>query len=153
MNQQLGLNPKSGVVVFTDGSASYKDRSGGWGWIAIDAQDTEITNSGSEHNTTVNRMELMAVIDALIHLFETYGSCCILIYSDSEYVVLGCRDPNRVRRKNKDLWNKLDAAIRSHEYIEWNHVRGHSDSHYNDVADKLAGEARIKGLEEYAKVE
>ena len=120
------LRSDDGIVVFTDGSASYKDRSGGWGWIALDNFDTEVTGSGSESDTTVNRMELTA--------------------ADSEYVVLGSRDPGRARRKNIDLWNELDEAIELHEYVEWNHVRGHTDSYYNDVADRLAGEARREGI-------
>ena len=140
------LRSDDGIVVFTDGSASYKDRSGGWGWIALDNFDTEVTGSGSESDTTVNRMELTAAIEALTTLYDTCGSSDILIYSDSEYVVLGSRDPGRARRKNIDLWNELDEAIELHEYVEWNHVRGHTDSYYNDVADRLAGEARREGI-------
>ena len=140
------LNPDKGVAVFTDGSCNYADRSGGWAWVAIDSEGTMETGSGYLKGTTINRMELNAPFEALLHLFEHYGSCEVLIYSDSEYVVLGCNDPTRSRKKNPKWWKRLDSAITLHNYVEWNHVRGHSDNLYNGLADKLAGEARKDGL-------
>jgi ribonuclease HI len=52
-------------------------------------------------------------------------------------------DRTRKRNKNVDLWLELDAAIDKHLYVEFRHVKGHSDVEYNEIVDKLAGEARI----------
>jgi ribonuclease HI len=139
------LNPTRGIAVFTDGSSWNKDRSGGWAWVAIDAFGEEEHGCGAESDTTNNRMELTAVVEALSTLADRYGEAEILLYSDSEYVVLGARHKYRARTKNRDLWEQLDDAEALHDMVEWNHVRGHKDSHYNNLADKLAGEAR-RGL-------
>jgi ribonuclease HI len=140
------LNPEKGVAVFTDGSCNYKDGSGGWAWVAIDSDGTMETDSGYLSDATNNRMELHAPTMALTYLHEEYDSCDVLIYSDSQYVVLGCNDKTRSRKKNPKWWKRLDSAITLHNYVEWNHVKGHSTSFYNGLADKLAGEARKEGL-------
>lgn len=142
------LDPRSGLAVFTDGSAYYKNRSGGWAWVAIDLDGNQKTDSGYVSDTTINQMELKAPTEALLWIHKTFGSSDVLIYSDSEYVVLGSNDPSRARRKNLEWWDRLDEAINLHTYVEWNHVKGHADSEYNHLADKLAGKARKKGVQD-----
>jgi ribonuclease HI len=136
------LNPSHGLAVFSDGSWSWKDMTGGWAWVAIDHLDNEVSDSGSVPNTRIGAMELTACVEALTSIFKLCGSSDLLVYCDSEYVVRGNKDRTRALKKNSKLWRRLDKAIACHGYVEWNHVRGHGDSYYNDLADKLAGSAR-----------
>lgn len=141
----MRLDPSGGIALFTDGSANYRDRSGGWGWVALDAFEGLVTDSGSLGDTTISQMELLAAIRGLQTIYGHYGSRAVLVYSDSEYVVKGANNRKRARRKNVSYWNKLDTAIARHSYVEFNHVRGHSDHRFNEMADQLAGDARRKG--------
>ncbi len=141
----MSLNVKRGVALFTDGSCYYKDRSGGWAWAAIDAFGNEEVGSGSASGTTNNRMEMEAWVQGLTHLHERYRACEILVYCDSEYVGLGAMNEKRSRKKNKDLWRAIDEAMELHEYVEFVHVKGHRDSHYNNLVDEMAGHARKAG--------
>jgi ribonuclease HI len=141
----LDLNPEGGIAVFSDGSCNSGDKSGGWAWVAIDSEGYLEFHAGHRKGTTINQMELHAPTDALNRLYKCFGPCNVLIYSDSEYVVLGCNDLSRSRKKNQNWWRRLSEAIALHHYVEWNHVRGHSDNFYNGLADKLAGEARRDG--------
>lgn len=136
------LDPKKGIALFTDGSSYYKDGSGGWAWVAIDCFGGEEVGSGYASDTTNNRMEMQAWIEGLNNLVGTLGPCDVLVYSDSQYVGLGAMDPSRARKKNRDLWSEIDAAIEQHESVEFVWVKGHHESHYNQLADELAGNAR-----------
>jgi ribonuclease HI len=96
--------------------------------------------------TTNNRMELMAVIEALSSLKRR---CQVIVYTDSQYVQLGISQwlANWVRRgwktadnkpvKNADLWQRLQALAAQHD-IEWRWVRGHAGHVENERADELA---------------
>lgn len=144
----MNLNPLEGIAVFTDGSAHYKDRIGGWGWVAIDAFDGIHLASGWYEDCTNNQMELYAPIDALQTIFENYGAIDVLVVSDSEYVVLGCQEPSRARNVNKEFWSELDLAIDLHNYVEFEHIKGHAGHMYNEMADDLAGKARKEKTDE-----
>lgn len=141
----MNLDPTNGLALFPDGSAWSRDRSGGWAWVAIDAGIGEEFDMGWDHDATNNRMEMTAWIKGLNTLYEEFGPCTILVYSDSEYVGLGVTIRTRSRRNNVDLWPTLDEAFDQHAYVEFIHVYGHADSHYNEFADQLAGEARLAG--------
>lgn len=145
------LEVTDGVAVFTDGSANYKDKSGGWAWIAVDALDGIKKASGHHGDTTVNQMELTAPSEGLEYLHDAYGPLDVIVYSDSEYVVKGATDRQRKRRVNQEFWKRLDAAVDSHKYVEFIHVKGHSDQLFNEMADELAGNARKAGLEARTK--
>lgn len=138
----MDLNPSRGLAVFTDGSAYVRDRSGGWAWVALDAFEGIHTASGSVTDTTISRMELQAPAEALNAIHNALGPQEVLVYSDSEYVVLGCQNTARKRKKNVDCWDTLDEAINLHTEVVFEHVKGHSDSVYNEMADELAGKAR-----------
>lgn len=140
------LDPTEGMAVFTDGSCSYRNKSGGWAWVALDAYGGMEAASGFSGDATTNRMELTAPIQALNALADEFGMLEVIVYSDSEYVVLGNNDHTRSRRKNADLWSLLDEARHRHAYVEWNHVYGHRDNKLNELADQLAGAARLDGL-------
>jgi len=139
------LDASKGIALFTDGSCYYLDGSGGWAFIAIDSDSNEEVRSGAARDTTNNRMEIQAWIEGLTYLQMTFGPCEVLVYCDSQYVGLGAMDRKRARRKNRDLWKRLDEAMDSHKYVEFVWVRGHHESYYNQLADKLAGQAR-KGM-------
>jgi ribonuclease HI len=137
------LDPSEGLGLFTDGSASTKDRSGGWAYVIIDAFDGEHHASGGASDTTISRMELSAWIKGLDCIYDCFGPSTIVVWSDSEYVGLGAMDRTRKRNKNVDLWDELDMIIDNHLYVEFRHVKGHNGDVFNEMCDKLAGEARV----------
>lgn len=139
----MKLNKDKGIALFTDGSSYYKDGSGGWAWVAIDCYEGLETGSGAVSGTTNNRMEMQAWIEGLGALLQALGPCQVLVYCDSEVVGRGF-EGIYARKKNSDLWEQLLEAAAQHEYVEWVWVKGHKDSFYNNMADKLAGEARRK---------
>ena len=146
------MNEKIIINIWPDGACSGNPGPGGWGaLIKYDNSTKEI--SGSEKNTTNNRMEMMAVIEALKYI-DTESK--INIYTDSKYVKEGItnwiiswkknnwKNSQKKDVKNKDLWVELDSLSLKHN-INWNWVKGHSGNIENDIADKLATEA-IKDL-------
>lgn len=138
----LPLDTSKGVALYTDGSADNRDRSGGWAWVAFDAFHGEMCNSGGASDTTNNRMEMTAWIEGLTELHRMFGACSVIVYADSEYVGLGAMDRTRGRKKNKDLWEQLDKIIDDHDYVEFNHVKGHQTDVMNNLVDKMCGDAR-----------
>jgi ribonuclease HI len=136
------------VVIYTDGGCAPNPGVGGWGAVLIyDGRRKEI--SGGDANSTNNRMELTAAIEALGTL--TRASRVELI-TDSEYVRRGITEwlPNWKRRnwqrnrgpvKNEDLWRRLDEAVQRHT-VDWRWVKGHAGIAENERCDELAS-ARI----------
>ena len=139
------------VEIFTDGACSGNPGPGGWGAI-LRARGMEKELSGSEKQTTNNRMEMMAVIAALGALKRP---CRVTITTDSQYVMKGMTEwlPGWKTRnwktaakkpvKNAELWQRLDKAIAPHE-VKWEWVRGHNGHPENERADQLAVAAREK---------
>lgn len=136
------LDPSEGLGLFTDGSASTRDRSGGWAFVIIDAFDGEHHDSGGDTDTTISRMELTAWIKGLECIYQQFGEQSIVVFSDSQYVGFGAMDRTRKRNKNVDLWDELDKIIDKHLYVEFRHVKGHDGDVFNEMVDELAGEAR-----------
>jgi ribonuclease HI len=138
----------SRIIINTDGSCLGNPGSGGYGAILIH-KDRKKEISGSEKDTTNNRMEMRAVIEALRLLKK---SSTISIFTDSKYVMDGItkwiiswkknnwRTANRKAVKNSDLWQDLDVEVIKHQ-IEWTWVKGHSGDHYNEIVDDLARKA------------
>lgn len=141
----------SPVVIHTDGACRGNPGPGGWGAI-LEHQSRERELYGYEAETTNNRMELMAVIQALEALKRP---CRVRAVTDSQYVMKGVtewmpgwkkrgwRTASRKPVANRDLWERLDAAIQRHE-IEWEWVRGHTGQEGNERADELAN----RGIDE-----
>ena len=137
------------VEVFTDGACSGNPGPGGWGAI-LRSKGVEKELSGSEKDTTNNRMEMMAVIAALEALQR---DCTVKITTDSQYVMKGMMEwlPAWKKRnwqtaakkpvKNVDLWQRLEQAANAHT-LEWEWVRGHQGHPENERADQLAVRAR-----------
>ena len=134
------------IEIFTDGACSGNPGIGGWAAL-LRYKDIEKELSGGEVETTNNRMELTAVIEALKALKTV---CNITIYTDSKYVMSGITEwmPNWKRNnwktankkgnvKNVDLWLQLDELIRQHE-IRWVWVKGHNGHPENERVDTLA---------------
>lgn len=142
------------VDIYTDGACSGNPGYGGWGALLIfKGKKKEI--SGYSEATTNNQMELMAAIEALRILKKP---CKVNLYTDSTYVQKGITEwiynweKNNWRKsdnspvKNIELWQKLQQEIKKHDII-WNWVKGHSDNEGNNIADRLAVEAREKAKE------
>jgi ribonuclease HI len=140
-------------ALYTDGSSDSRDKSGGWAWVAFDAYQGEMSDSGGIMGTTNNRMEMTAWIEGLQELFLLFGACRVIVYSDSEYVGLGAMDRGRHRNKNNDLWKQLDQIIDNHLYVEFNHVKGHKDDVVNNIVDVMAGNARKQYRDEHKAYE
>ena len=138
---------KKKITIYTDGACSGNPGKGGWAAVIIE-DENEKTISGSEMLTTNNRMELLAVINAL----KEVGSVEIDIYTDSKYVKNGIESwiknwkmngwmtAAKQPVKNKDLWLELDTLVTKKE-IEWKWVKGHSNDHYNTIVDEAARKA------------
>lgn len=128
------------IVVYTDGSCSAKDRIGGWAFHV--PSHPRLDGYGYAEDTTISRMELLAVINALAKIGLKFGSSMIDVFSDSEYVVKGITNRARARNLNRDLWDLLDEATDLHKSVKFNHVRGHQGNKGNELADQMARGAR-----------
>ena len=148
---------KPKVSIYTDGACANNPGRGGYGIVLMyEKQDGSLIQKNLSKGfelTTNNRMELLAVIDALSALKTP---CDIKLYSDSKYVVdainqkwlegwqaknwkLNTKNPV----KNIDLWKKLLDVMQKHK-IEFIWVKGHASNEFNNLCDKLAVEARSK---------
>ncbi|MDE2295465.1 MAG: ribonuclease HI [Gammaproteobacteria bacterium] len=135
----------SAVEIYTDGACRGNPGPGGWGALLI-AGDQRKELYGAEPQTTNNRMELTAAIEALVALKRP---CEVRLYTDSKYVMQGItawlpawkargwRTAGRDPVKNQDLWERLDRAVQS-QTVEWHWVRGHAGTAGNERADALA---------------
>lgn len=134
------------VIIYTDGACSGNPGKGGWGALLI-AGENKKEISGAEKDTTNNRMELTAPIEALKLVKRP---CKIKLYSDSAYLVNaftngwiynwqknGWKTADKKDVKNRDLWEEIYKFTQIHK-IEWIKVKGHSDNEYNNLCDKLA---------------
>ena len=143
---------KKRVEIFTDGACSGNPGPGGWGAILrYGAHEKEI--SGAEAETTNNRMELLAAIEALKALKEPV---IVDLHTDSEYLkrgitewlpqwkARGWKTASKKPVKNADLWRALEEAMAPHE-VHWHWVKGHAGHEMNERADALARQA-IKEL-------
>jgi ribonuclease HI len=136
------------VIIYTDGSCLGNPGKGGWAAIII-KNEKEEEIFGSEKESTNNRMELTAAINALANIKQNEK---IKIYTDSKYVKDGIekwihnwklnnwKNANKKDVKNKDLWIKLDILIDEKE-VDWNWVKAHSVDKYNNRVDLLARNA------------
>ena len=136
------------IEIYTDGSCL--ENPGNGGWAAIINDDGKIEKiSGSERNTTNNRMELMAPIKALGKINKKKK---VKIFTDSQYVKMGITNwiHNWIKNnwqtskkedvKNKDLWLNLYKLTQSHD-VEWHWVKAHAGNTLNEEVDALAKDA------------
>jgi len=134
------------VTIYTDGACSGNPGPGGWGAI-LRYKETEKELSGGASDTTNNRMELTAVIEALALLKE---SCVVELYSDSKYVIDGLSKgwakgwqkrgwikSDKKPALNPDLWERLLALTDRHE-MHYHWVKGHAENEKNNRCDQMA---------------
>ena len=150
--------------IYSDGSCSGNPGAGGWAYVMVvktfQGDSILASDSGGELNTTNNRMELLAVINALEALKEMSNlPRTISLYMDSQYVQKGItewikqwkrnhwRTSDKKQVKNQDLWQKLDTLsenLQSGEFaISYKWVKGHEGNFYNELCDKMAREAAV----------
>ena len=135
------------VQIYTDGACKGNPGPGGWG-VLLRSGPTEKELFGGELGTTNNRMELLAVIEALTALKRP---CVVTLFLDSEYVrkgitewihgwkARGWRTAAKQPVKNVELWQRLDALVaQGGHQIDWRWVKGHSGDPGNERADALA---------------
>lgn len=135
--------------IYTDGACAGNPGPGGWGAVIFDQDDKQKNISGSEKNTTNNRMELLA---AIMSLKKIKTNSEVVIFTDSTYVKNGItewmknwkkngwKNSNKKPVKNKDLWVKLDKLCEANS-VSWKWVKGHSTNEFNNLADELATKA------------
>lgn len=151
------------IKLYTDGACSQNPGPGGWAFVMIlkdlyGTQDEQelLRGSGGEKLTTNNRMELMAVIQALTayqkKILPEYAGYPLTLHTDSQYVqqgisswikkwkLNGWKTASREPVKNQDLWQQLDA-LAAQLSLEWMWVKGHAGNRYNELCDSLAVEA------------
>ena len=145
---------KTAVEIYTDGACSGNPGPGGWGAVLYYG-DVKKEIFGGVADTTNNRMELTAAIEALRALKK---NCVVNLYTDSSYVRDGItnwirswkkcnwRKGTKGEVKNRDLWQELDELAAMHQ-ITWHWVRGHSGIPGNELADQLA----VRGCDQVMK--
>jgi ribonuclease HI len=136
------------VEIFTDGACRGNPGPGGWAALLRYGAREKVIR-GAEPNTTNNRMELMAAIEALTALKRPTR---VVLTTDSQYVRLGVqqwmanwkrngwRTSQKLPVKNRDLWERLDEQCGRH-HVEWHWVKGHSGHPENERADQEANKA------------
>ncbi len=147
------MTPK--VVIYTDGACRGNPGPGGWGAILMSGRHVKEL-WGGELDTTNNRMELMAAIQALEALNKP---CKVELHTDSRYVqqgisewlslwkARGWRTMTKGAVKNEDLWRRLDAARARHD-VDWRWIKGHAGHEHNERADELARRGMLETLGE-----
>ena len=143
------MNPH--VIIYTDGGASPNPGKGGWAAVLYSPEhDAKREIYGGEHDTTNNRMEIMAAIKALEALKTP---CNVDLYTDSAYLcnTFAQKWIYKWRRNgwktqtggvlNRDLWEKLYGLTEIHG-VTWHHVKGHADNEFNNRCDELVHKAR-----------
>ena len=144
------------IIAYTDGACSGNPGPGGWGVVLRAESNEEVIKErllcGGSYQTTNNRMELTAAIEALKALNKF---TIITVYIDSVYVKDGLtkwvpkwksngwKTSNNKPIKNEDLWKILDGENEKHK-VNWKWVKGHSGNEGNELADKLATRERDK---------
>ena len=136
------------VEIYTDGACRGNPGPGGWAAL-LRSQGVEKMFSGAELETTNNQMELMAAIQGLESLTRRSS---VSLTTDSQYVRQGItqwihgwkrngwKTSQKQPVKNKELWQRLDAAVEQHQ-VEWHWVKGHSGHEENERVDQAANDA------------
>ena len=123
------------IKIYTDGSC-LPNRAGGWAICIIEDDNSTYYMSGCASETTNNRMELQAVIEAVSCISEK--SECV-IYTDS-MITMNCAMGKWKRKANLDLWKEYDKESKN-KRINFEHVKAHNGDYYNEKVDKLAKES------------
>lgn len=138
------------LIGYTDGSCVPNPGFGSWAWVVVKDDQLVESGSGSQAETTNNRMEFLA----LIRLLEAFGDSLLVCRTDSQLLqktAMAWRHTWKRSNwkngevKNLDLVQRLDELLDLHGVpVEW--VRGHNGDRWNEFADEVAEEARVNGL-------
>lgn len=123
------------IEIFCDGAYSSSRNQGGWAFVVIKDDEIIYKNYGGLFNTTNQRMEIMAMIEALKFIKLFSRPVPIKIYTDSMYVI-GTITKNYNMNANQDLWQILLPLV--NRDIEYIHVKGHNGNKFNEECDKWA---------------
>lgn len=126
------------ITIYCDGAYSSSRDMGGWAFVVLEDREKIYSNFYPVPNTTNNRMEVQAAIEACEWCKE-HNITEFTLYSDSMYVI-GTMTLNWKRKKNIDLWDQIDKTIKGLS-IHWKHVKGHEGNKYNELCDALAVQA------------
>ncbi len=153
---------ESKIEIYTDGACSKNPGPGGWAFVIVHTKEPEdeelFRGSGTEENTTNNRMELQAVIEALQCYTDKmntaeYRQLSVSVHTDSQYVQQGIsswiknwkrngwKTAGKQPVKNQDLWQALDRLAEMCQ-PQWVWVKGHAGNRYNELCDSLAVAAK-----------
>lgn len=139
------------IKIYTDGSSLGNPGPGGWGIVVIENEKIVDEFGGFDKDTTNNKMELKAAIEALKYINKKYKNKNVAIFVDSNYVLLGItswvknwekngwRTAGKKEVLNQDLWKELILLSSNKEnIISWKKVKGHFGEVYNERADEIA---------------
>lgn len=126
------------IEIYCDGAYAPSRDIGGWAFVVLENGEKIYSEFYPVSNTTNNRMEIEAVIQACLWL-KLSSLTTAIIYSDSMYVI-GTMTKNWKRNKNLDLWEILDKICKELN-IEWKHIKGHDGNKWNELCDALAVQA------------
>lgn len=148
------------LLLYIDGSYDVTDAKGGWAFVAVRHGKPVISCSGPSDGKSNNTLELLAAIKAVEWAIQQAESTDITLWSDSAYVVEGCNtwrpiwrnngwkrySPNPKKRNRSipdaDLWRQMDRLLLDRPDITVAWCKGHQGNTGNELADRLAGEAR-----------
>lgn len=148
------------IEIYTDGACSGNPGRGGWGFVIVENGRVIVQKSGFDAETTNNRMEMQAVIEALQEVNERdmFRDCQFTLFTDSSYVKNGItqwiskwkqngwKSSSRAPVKNQDLWLLLDSLTsRFNSSLSWRWVKGHAGNSFNEMCDRLASEQAQSG--------
>lgn len=142
-------NQNNQICIYTDGSCikyNSKDSTGPGGWGFVILGKVMFEGSGGHPNTTNNRMEIQAVLEALECCDGVYTN--LLIHTDSTYV-MNCAQGLWARKKNTDLWD-MYTTLSKGKVINWKKVKAHSGNKWNEYVDQLANsksQKKIKNID------
>ena len=140
--------------IYTDGSCHGNPGPGGWAYLIHNEEKIISENSGYSEDTTNNKMELTAIIEAIAEIQVFTNVSAIQLFTDSKYAIDGInswihawkknnwRTSSKKEVKNINLWKQLDI-YNSNLNIEWIWVKGHSGDPFNDKVDAMANLATL----------
>lgn len=149
LNIKINLILKK-IIIYTDGSCIGNPGPGGWAFLVLDLSEEKLKTSSKKiihhddfsYHTTNNRMEMMAILEALKFSHEHFSDYLIELNSDSNLLIQTLNQGWK-RKANQDLWSEIDK-YRKNLHIKYFWVKAHADDKYNNLCDQYAQNASAK---------